>query len=326
MHNLPRFSFAHLPTPIEAMPRLSARLPGKITLWVKRDDQTGLAFGGNKTRKLEFLVAEAVAQGAKRLVSAGAAQSNHCRQTAAAAARYGLACTLVLTGAPEERPSANLLLDQLFGAEIIWVADRAERDRVLRESVQHLEDAGERPYLVPYGGSSPTGAAGYFFAMQEFLAQENPATWIVFASSSGGTQAGLALGAKHFGFAGQVLGISIDEPADRLRAHVAELANQTAAQLGISTRLTPQEILVEDRFAAPGYGVFTELEREAITLFARNEGLLLDPVYTGRAAGGLLALIREGRFPTDTHVLFWHTGGTPGLFADRYAPHLLETV
>ncbi len=323
MRTLPRFFFAHLPTPIEALPSLSHAFDD-VHLWIKRDDQTGLAFGGNKTRKLEFLVAEARATNANHLVSAGAAQSNHCRQTAAAAARYGLACTLVLTGQPDEHPSANLLLDHLFGANIIWVPNRADRDRVLQETVARLKADGERPYLVPYGGSSPTGAAGYFFAMQEVLQQGLQADWIVIASSSGGTQAGLALGAKYFGFNGKILGISIDEPADQLCQRVAELANKTAVLLQIPQRLQAEEILVVDEFAAPGYGVFTALEQEAIRHFARHEGILLDPVYTGRAAGGLLQLIRRGYFSSEARILFWHTGGTPALFAARYAPHLME--
>lgn len=321
MKNLPRLEFAHLPTPVEALPRVSAGLRGQ-TLFVKRDDQTGLAFGGNKTRKLEFLVAEALAQGADRLVSTGAAQSNHCRQTAAAAARYGLACTLVLTGEPPERPSANLLLDNLFDADIVWVTDRADRDRVLDETVAALKKAGGKPYLVPYGGSSPVGAAAYVFAMQEFISQNVDVDWIVFASSSGGTQAGLALGARLFGFRGQVLGISIDEPASRLRARVAALANRTAALLEADITLSPHDILVNDAFNAAGYGVFTDLERHAVRQFASLEGLLLDPVYTGRAAGGLLALVEQGFFAPQDRILFWHTGGTPGLFADRYAPWL----
>ncbi len=323
MRTLPRFFFAHLPTPVETLPQLSHQLE-EVHLWVKRDDQTGLAFGGNKTRKLEFLVAEARSRSANRLVSAGAAQSNHCRQTAAAAARYGLGCTLVLTGEPPARASANLLLDQLFGAEIIWVASREDRDRVLHETVARLEAEGERPYLVPYGGSSPTGAAGYVFAMQEFMQQQTEVDWIVFASSSGGTHAGLALGARLFGFQGQLLGISIDEPASRLRPRVASLANRTAALLEVAEHFSPEDITVIDEFAAPGYGVFTPLEKEAIRQFARHEGILLDPVYTGRAAGGLLTLIRRGYFPPGARILFWHTGGTPGLFADRYAQQLLQ--
>lgn len=324
MKDLPREHFAHLPTPVEFLPRLSDSLG--LRIFVKRDDQTGLAFGGNKTRKLEFLVAEARMQNADRLVSAGAAQSNHCRQTAAAAARYGMACTLVLTGEPPARDSANLLLDKVLGADIVWVPNRADRDRVLAETVARLQAEGGRPYLVPYGGSSPVGAAAYAFAMQEFLAQNIPVDWIVVASSSGGTQAGLALGARMFGFRGKVLGISIDEPAAALRAHVAALANRTAALLDVAATLSPHDVLVNDDFNKAGYGVFTDLEHGAIQRFARTEGLLLDPVYTGRAAGGLLALAERGFFQPRQRILFWHTGGTPGLFAERYAPFLQVRV
>src|SRR5512143_2312360 len=187
-----RINFAHLPTPIEELPRLSAALDGPRIL-VKRDDQTGLAFGGNKTRKLEFLVAEAQEQGARTLISAGALQSNHCRQTAAAAARFGLDCILVLTGEAPAQPSANLLLDQLFGAEIVTVADRAYRDQALQKTFDKAVATGRKPYLVPYGGSSPTGALGYAFAVQEFMNQKMGVDWMVFGTSSGGTHAGLVL-------------------------------------------------------------------------------------------------------------------------------------
>jgi L-cysteate sulfo-lyase len=170
MNNIPRRYFAHLPTPIEELPRLSDHLAGP-RIWIKRDDQTGLAFGGNKIRKLEFLVAEAQAQGAKMLISGGAMQSNHCRQTAAAAARFGLDCILVLTGEMPNQPSANLLLDELFGAKIVAVADRKDRNRILQETFDNAVTEGKKPYLVPYGGSSPTGALGYAFAVEELMNQ-----------------------------------------------------------------------------------------------------------------------------------------------------------
>src|SRR5512142_2249298 len=173
---IPRINFAHLPTPIEELPRLSDTLGGP-RLFVKRDDQTGLAFGGNKTRKLEFLVAEAKEQGAKTLISAGALQSNHCRQTAAAAAKFGFGCILVLTGQPQGDPSANLLLDELFGAQIVIVADRKDRDRILQETHAKAQAEGRKPYLVPYGGSSMTGALGYAFAVEEFMNQGVDADW-----------------------------------------------------------------------------------------------------------------------------------------------------
>lgn len=316
-----RISIAHLPTPIDELPRLSDLLGGPRLL-VKRDDQTGLAFGGNKTRKLEFLVAEARAQDAKLLISAGAVQSNHCRQTAAAAARFGFDCTLVLTGEKPDMPSANLLLDQLFGVEIVWVADRVDRDRVLGETYNAAQAEGKQPYLVPYGGSSTTGALGYVFAMQEFIEQNVTADWIVFGTSSGGTHAGLVLGQRLFAYSGKVLGISIDEPEDKLRANVASLASDTSERLGKRLEFSPADVMANADYCTAGYGILTDAEREAVRLFAKYEGMLLDPVYTGRAAGGMIDLIRKGFFRKDETILFWNTGGQPALFAEKYALNL----
>ena len=322
MNTISRLNFAHLPTLIEDLPRLTKKLGGPRIL-VKRDDQTGLAFGGNKTRKLEFLVAEAHAQGADMLISAGAIQSNHCRQTIAAAARFGFDCTLVLTGERPAQPSANFLLDHLFGAEIIIVTDRKDRDRVLQETFDRAVAAGRKPYLVPYGGSSVTGVMGYTFAMEEFMKQNVHADWIVFGTSSGGTHAGLVLGQRIFGFKGRVLGISIDEPEAELKAHVSALATQASEKLGGRIEFTIDDVLANDAYCQAGYGVFGAGEREAIKLFAGYEGLLLDPVYTGRAAAGMIDLIRKGYFKKDESVLFWHTGGQPALFADKYSGDLL---
>jgi D-cysteine desulfhydrase len=313
----PRIKIAHLPTPIEELPRLSKALEGP-RLFIKRDDQTGLAFGGNKTRKLEFLLGEAQNQKARTLITAGAAQSNHCRQTAAAAARFGLGCVLILTGDKPAVPSGNLLLDNLFGAQNIWVKQRHDRDKILNEKYEQLVSSGKAPYLVPYGGSSPTGALGYVYAMEEFIAQEIPVDWIVFASSSGGTQAGLMCGALQFEFKGKILGISIDESRLKLQETVSNLANQIFAFENLPNIYRPEEILVNDNYCSPGYGVFTDLEKEAIKLFAEYEGILLDPVYTGRAAGGLIDLVRKGFFKKNSRVLFWHTGGQPALFASAY--------
>ena len=312
-----RLNFAHLPTPIEELPRLTKLMKGP-RLFVKRDDQTGLAFGGNKTRKLEFLLAEARARDAKTLLTAGAIQSNHCRQTAAAAARFGFACVLVLTGKKPTFPSANLLLDELFGTRIIWVEDRSDRDKILQETYEQLSASGQEPYLVPYGGSSPIGALGYVYAMQEFLSQKMPMDWILVASSSGGTQAGLACGSRLFGFKGKILGISIDLLREKLQAHVAQLASEVSYLENNPISFTPEDILVNSDYCKAGYGVFTDLEKNAIRLFAEYEGLLLDPVYTGRAAGGLIDLINKGFFKEEDRILFWHTGGQPSLFASAY--------
>jgi D-cysteine desulfhydrase len=331
MKPIPRTNFAHLPTPIEELPRLSAFLNGPRIL-VKRDDQTGLAFGGNKTRKLEFLVAEAQEQGARTLISAGAIQSNHCRQTAAAAARFGLECVLVLTGDAPSQPSANFLLDQLFGAKIVTVSDRKDRDRILQETFDQATAEGKKPYLVPYGGSSPTGALGYTFAMQELMNQkpcegsessQGCIDWIVFGTSSGGTHAGLVLGQRVFGYKGKVLGISIDESEDWLKSHVSKLASDASEKLGERIEFTREEVLATDAYCQAGYGVLTDAEREAVKLLAKYEGLLVDPVYTGRAAAGMIDLIRKGFFKKDETVLFWHTGGQPALFAEKYAASLM---
>jgi len=321
MKEINRLHFAHIPTIIEELPRLS-RILGGPRLMVKRDDQTGLAFGGNKTRKLEFLVAEAREQGCDMLISAGALQSNHCRQTAAAAARFGFECTLVLNGEMPEQPSANLLLDRMFGAEIVTVPDRKDRDRVLQETFDKAVAAGRKPYLVPYGGSSPTGALGYAFAMKEFMEQNVHADWIVFGTSSGGTHAGLVLGQRVFGFTGKVLGISIDESEEWLKTHVSALASSASEKLGERIEFTPAEVLANADYCAAGYGVLTNAEREAVNLFAKCEGLLLDPVYTGRAAAGMIDLIRKGFFKKDETILFWHTGGQPALFAEKYSGRL----
>lgn len=316
---IPRIRIAHLPTAVEPLPRLSAALGGPA-LWVKRDDQTGLALGGNKTRKLEFVMAEALANGARTLISVGAAQSNHCRQTAALAARYGLDCILVLNGDPQQAASGNLLLDRLFGAEVVWCT-RAEREAVLQRTFDEAWAAGKRPFLVPLGASTPTGALGYAFAFDELLAQM-PHTvepdWIVVASSSAGTQAGLVLGARRANWKGKILGISIDEEEAVLQAHVAALASEAADRMGEKLSIVPADVLVNAGYLGTGYGVLGQPEIEAISLFARHEGLLLDPVYTGRAAAGMIDLIRRGFFKADERVLFWHTGGTPALFADVY--------
>ncbi len=318
MNQLPRIRFAQLPTPVEKLPRLSAAVGGPV-ISIKRDDLTGLAFGGNKTRKLEFLIAEAQANGARTLITTGAVQSNHCRQTAAAAARFGFECILVLSGdaSLDQGITANLLLDGLLGAKIIWTS-RAERDAALEVAFQDAWSTGKRPYLVPYGGSSPVGAAAYTFALQELLEQGIQPDTIVFPSSSGGTHAGLAFGKELLGFSGRILGISIDEPAGVLKPRVANIANQIADLLDEKIHLDPNQILVDDQYLGAGYGIPSFDEIEAVRLFARTEGILLDPVYTGRAAAALLGLIRQGAFKPGEQVLFWHTGGNPALFAGRY--------
>lgn len=320
---LPRAHLAHLPTPLAPLPRLSAALGGP-QLWVKRDDQTGLAAGGNKTRKLEFLVGAALAQGADTLLTAGAAQSNHCAQTAAAAARHGLRCGLVLRGQPPAALGGNLLLDTLYGARLIWAGDRP-REAVLADAEAAARAKGHVPYAFPIGGSTPVGAAGYALAMFELAAQSAALgvafDRIVFASSSGGTHAGLVVGAGLTGYTGQVLGVSIDHSAAELQTHVADLATLTARLLDQPATYAPAHISATAGYLGGGYAVIGAAEREALRLFAQTDGLVLDPVYTGRAAAALIDLIRQGAFGKDETVLFWHTGGTAALYA--YAAEVL---
>lgn len=318
----PRLIFAHLPTPVEAMPRLSATLKGPRLL-VKRDDQTGLAFGGNKTRKLEYLLADARAKGADMLISAGAVQSNHCRQTAAAAARFGVKCILVLFGDPPDPPDGNHLLHYLLGAEIVF-SPREQIETKLNAVYNQAQIDGHKPYLIPYGGSNPTGVLGYVNAMLELADQKFNPDWIVFPSSSGGTQAGMLVGARQTGFSGKILGISVDEPAEILAAQIAELATATAQLIGEKWVFSQDEISVNDHYTGAGYAVMGNPEIEAIRLFAQKEALILDPVYTGRAAAGMIDLIRQGFFEDTETVLFWHTGGGPALFANRYLGRLLD--
>jgi D-cysteine desulfhydrase family pyridoxal phosphate-dependent enzyme len=307
---IPRLRFGHFPTPVEPMPRLGAHLGGAL-LWVKRDDATGLAFGGNKVRKLEYLLAEAQANGARMLMTTGAVQSNQCRQTAAAAARFGFECCLVLAGDPPSNATGNLLLDHLFGAEIRWAGGRP-RDQVLDEAFQEAWAEGRRPFKIVYGASSPVGALGYVTAMSELSAVYDR---ILVASSSAGTQAGMIVGALRFGFPGRITGISVDQPASKLRSEVVALAGETAALLRLEASLAPETVDVVDDFVGEGYAVLGRREIEATRLFARLEGLLLDPVYTAKAAAGLIDLISTGRISRDERVLFWHTGGGPAIFA-----------
>jgi len=328
MRHPTRFPLAHLPTPLEPLDRLSAALGGP-SLWIKRDDQTGLAGGGNKTRKLELLIADALAQRADLVLTVGAVQSNHCRQTAAAAARAGLDCVLVLRGAapPREQWTGNLLLDELLGARLVWAGDR-NREAVMEEAAQEERAAGRRPYPIPLGGSNVVGAAAYALAFAELWGQmhERGVAFdrIVFASSSGGTQAGLVAGAAACGYGGQLLAISIDQTSAELSAIVSPLAAEVCRHLEIAGPPPPHLVAVDDGYLGGGYAVMGEPEREAIHLLARTEGILLDPVYTGRAMAGLLDQIRRRTIGPGETVLFWHTGGAPALFA--YSQDLLGPI
>lgn len=316
---LPKKKLGFFPTPLVELYRLSEALGGPRIL-MKRDDQTGLALGGNKTRKLEFLVGEAVEQGCDTLITGGAAQSNHCRQTAAAAAASGLPCHLVLGGTPPEIVDGNLLLDYLLGANIYWSGE-FRKGETIPEVAKQLEQDGFKPYVIPYGGSNATGAAAFVYAVEELQDQLNDmsieVSHVFFASSSGGTQAGLLLGACMFNQLFQLIGIGIEKSEtgeDSLEIQVMNIANSAAKLLKVGTQFSLEDITVRNDYIGKGYGVVGELERQAIRLTAETEGILLDPVYTGRAMGGLIDMIKRSEISRNDTVLFWHTGGVPALF------------
>ncbi len=310
------------PTPLHKLTRLSEHLGGP-QIYIKRDDLTGLALGGNKTRKLEYLLADAQVKGCDSVITAGAAQSNHCRQTAAGAAQLGLKCHLVLGGQAPELANGNLLLDQLFGARIHWGGNNRKGEDI-PQLVEALRAQGKNPYVVPYGGSSTIGSLGFVDAYCELQAQctvsieDLDFSDIVFASSSGATHCGLVLG-KHICKAkSNIIGINIDKDEqgkDTYKSQLQQLIEQSAQQFAIDYKGTIDQLHLIDDYIGEGYGVVGNLEREAIALCAQYEGILLDPVYTGRAMGGLIDMIRRKYFTANSKVLFWHTGGAPALFA-----------
>ncbi len=323
LSQFPRQSFAHLPTPLELMPRLGEHLGGPRIL-VKRDDCTGLALGGNKTRKLEFLLAEALAQGADTLVTTGGVQSNHVRQTAAAAARAGLSCHLVLAPAvawddPAYDISGNVQLDHLLGAQVHLLPPGTDRDKALGRMARALKSQGKNPYVIPSGGSNATGALGYVACALELAEQAGAMgetiDYLVLASGSGGTQAGLIAGMQISDSRTQILGIDITADATKLTKKVRDIAQATLDHLGRKAAPDEDTLHIVEGYAGPAYGLPTEQMRAAVRLAARLEGLILDPVYTGKAFAGLVDLVRQGRFTKDQTVVFLHTGGMPGLFA-----------
>ena len=322
-----RIPLTHLPTPIEPLPRLSKVLNGP-ELYIKRDDLTGLGGGGNKARKLEFLLAEAQSQGCNHIITIGGPQSNHCRQTAAAAAKLGLGCSVVLKGSRPTAVNGNLLLDHLCGAHLYFTDGRPPQ-QLIEEVTKQQQTLGNKPYIIPLGGSNVMGSTAYVKAMEETCLQLQEQALnidvIVVASSSGGTQAGLVLGAQLYDFRGKIFGISIDRKADELKMQVGALATATAAHLGLKTVSLIDRVEVNDDYIEPGYSVLTEVEREAISLLAQKEGIFLDPVYTGRAMGGLIDLIRWGAFTKSQRILFWHTGGQAALFAYANELHNLNS-
>jgi L-cysteate sulfo-lyase len=323
-----RLPLAHLPTPLEPLERLSRELGGPW-IWIKRDDCTGLAGGGNKTRKLEFLLGDALVRGADTVMTVGAVQSNHARQTAAACARLGLRCELFLKESAPGRGesygySGNVLLDRILGAKLHIIPGASNAETAMEERAEALRGEGRRPYAIPVGGSNAVGALGYVECARELYTQAHEMSLridaLVHASASHGTQAGLAVGLAASGAEARLLGVGVSGSAQQARANVERIAGATSERLGSPPRFA--EIEVDDSFLGEGYGIPTPEGLAAIRLLARLEGFLLDPVYTGKAMAGLIAMIREDRFSDEQNVVFLHTGGWPALFA--YEEELAE--
>jgi len=311
-----RVALAHLPTPLEPMRRLAAHLDmDEDALWVKRDDCTGLAGGGNKARKLEYLCEDAQVHGCDTLVTGGGRQSNHVRMTAAAANKLGFHCTVVFGSDAPSVPSGNVVLDELLAVEMVWAGplDYYGVEAAIDHTTRRLAEEGRKPYAMPIGGASVTGALGYVRAAQELARQHSRIDLVVVADGSGGTHAGLVAG---LGSHERVLGVDVGTRPD-LDEQVPQKATETARLAGLAE--PTGKIQIDHERFGDGYGVPTDECREALDLAARLEGLILDPVYSGKAMAGLIAARREGRIERDTNVVFLHTGGMPALFASTYA-------
>ena len=322
LKNFSRVDLCHQPTPLEEMPRLSAALDGP-KFWIKRDDCTGLATGGNKTRKLEFLLADALQQGADMLVTQGAVQSNHVRQTAAAACKFGLDCHALLERRVPDRAAdyettGNVLFDHIFGTTIEFRPPGLDMNAEARAVTEKFAANGRKPYFIPGGGSNEIGALGYVSCAYEMLAQFDAqgldVGWIVLASGSAGTHAGLLAGLHAAGSDIPVMGISVRQPRERQIAAVHKLAEATAAQL-TDTPLSLEKTLIDDGYVGVGYGLPTEGTIAAINLIARKEGVLLDPVYSAKGLAGMIGLTEQKFFDRQKDVVFLHTGGAAALFA-----------
>ena len=336
LSRFPRVQLGHCDTPLEPLPRLSALLGGP-SLYIKRDDCTGLATGGNKTRKLEFLIADALQQGADTVITQGATQSNHARQTAAAAARVGLRCILLLEDRtsfrdPDYLHSGNVFLERLMGAPTRTYAGGTDMNEAMRTVADEVLASGGRPYIIPGGGSNAIGALGYVNCALEIVTQANRQQLVVHhvvhATGSAGTQAGLVTGFEGTRSSIDVLGIGVRAPREAQEASVFKLACETAERLGMPGAVRPERVVANCDYVGDGYGIPTAGMVEAVTLLARTEGILLDPVYSGKGMAGLIDLIRKGRFKRDENVVFLHTGGSAALFGykDAFAAQLPQEL
>lgn len=310
--SMPAIALAPHATPIDELVRLRAAIGASCPrVFIKRDDLLSFALGGNKVRKMELVLAEAIAGGADTLITCGGTQSNHARVTAAAGAARGLRVVLVLNGQPPLAETGNAPLYQLFGADVRLVPTRADRAPAMEQIAADLRAAGRRPFIVPLGASTPTGALGFARAFKEIAASGLKPNAIVHSTSSGGTQAGMLAGAALFGLRTRVLGVSADDPADALASRIRGLLDSIASRLSAAPASVGAEspIDVDDGFVGEGYGIPSRESIEARELLARGEGIVLDGTYTSKAMAGLLSRIRTGEFAKSDTILFWHTGG-----------------
>ena len=326
----PRVSLAHLPTPLEYLPRLTKHLNGP-NIYVKRDDCTGLGTGGNKTRKLEFLVADAIEKRADVIITQGAVQSNHARQTAAAAAKVGMKCELVFekrvsVASSAYTESGNVFLDKLFGANIREVENGSDMNMEMEKISLKLREKGMKPYIIPGGGSNSIGALGYVDCILELISQANSMNVvidrIIHATGSAGTQAGIVVGVKALNSKIPVLGIGVNANKDKQEEKVFKLACELCDFLGMPGLVERKDIIANCDYVGDGYGIPTDEMNEAILMLARQEGLLFDPVYSGKGLAGMINLIKRDKLKKDENIVFIHTGGSAGLFAYH---DLLET-
>jgi 1-aminocyclopropane-1-carboxylate deaminase/D-cysteine desulfhydrase-like pyridoxal-dependent ACC family enzyme len=312
----PSVALASCPSPVEDLSNLRDALGCGARLLVKRDDAISFAFGGNKVRKMQVVAAHAKASGADTLITTGAVQSNHARVTAAAAAKLGMDCILVVNGVRPVHPTGNALLDHLLGAKVHYVRSRDDRDREMRRAADDVRARGRVPFVIPLGASTPLGASAFVAAINELSEQIEPPDAIIHSSSSGGTQAGLIAGSTLAGWPTRVIGISADEPSAALESTVRALLVGLGSLLGCGAdRFTSAAVTVDDGFVGDGYGIPTRASREAIEITARTEAIFLDPTYTAKAMAGLIARARRQDLARGSTVLFWHTGGQVGLFA-----------
>ena len=318
LRDVPSVALAHYPTPVDEAARLRAALGGGPRLLVKRDDAIAFGFGGNKVRKIEMVAASARAEGADLLITTGGVQSNHCRVTAAAAARLGMRCVIVANGAPPARLSGNALLDALYGAEVRYVASREDRAPAMAQAAGEWRARGARPFVIPLGASTPLGALGFVRAVGELIGQlPSPPDFIFHSTSSGGTQAGLVAGCALHGLDTRVVGISADESVAGIQSTVSGIIEGIGDLLGVEGKALAASCAIEadDRFVGDGYGVPSDASREAQALLAATEALVVDHTYTAKALAGMIAWVREGRVGAGETALFWHTGGQVGVFA-----------